>query len=532
MTFLPIVERELRVAARRRATFWMRSLLGVGTILLWLFLLVAGQRSVSSPQLGLQLFIATGVVALLFCLLAGLFLTADCLSEEKREGTLGLLFLTELKGYDVVLGKLLATSLHAFYGLLTILPVLGLPLLMGGVTVGEFWRTTLVLVTTLLFSLALGLLVSAFARESRQAMSATLLVLLVLTGVMPGIFEAERWLLKGPTSAFLLWPSPAFLYTRAFDTFFRWRGSLQFWHSLLTILGLAVGALVAASLCLPRAWREKAKLDARRPTGWKWRLRFGDRASRSARHALLEQNPFYWLASRDQLPRRLAYFIIGALLPLWLCFMGGCFSQSAMTRNTCFSISLLFAFGLHQIAKYLVAVESSRRLNEDRQSGALELLLVTPLEVNQIPGGLRRALKHMFGGPLFLVCLTNAGLVVVVFAGLLGMAADDIVLLSCLSAGGVLALAADFYALCWVGMWMGLRARRHNRAIFATLARVLLLPWAIIFCTIFASSHRPMTNGYVASLFTVWFVFVFVLDLVLAGWAKRALHNGLRELWI
>ena len=42
------------------------------------------------------------------CLLAGVLLTADCLSEEKREGTLGLLFLTDLKGYDVVLGKFMA----------------------------------------------------------------------------------------------------------------------------------------------------------------------------------------------------------------------------------------------------------------------------------------------------------------------------------------------------------------------------------------------------------------------------------------
>ena len=41
---------------------------------------------------------------------AGVFLTADCLSEEKREGTLGLLFLTDLRGHDVALGKLLATS--------------------------------------------------------------------------------------------------------------------------------------------------------------------------------------------------------------------------------------------------------------------------------------------------------------------------------------------------------------------------------------------------------------------------------------
>ena len=52
-----------------------------------------------------MLFTVLNAIAFIFCLLAGVFLTADCLSEEKREGTLGLLFLTSLKGYDVVLGK-------------------------------------------------------------------------------------------------------------------------------------------------------------------------------------------------------------------------------------------------------------------------------------------------------------------------------------------------------------------------------------------------------------------------------------------
>ena len=62
------------------------------------------------------IFGGMGSLALLYCLASGRRSTADCLSEEKREGTLGLLFLTDLTGYDVVLGKLSATSVNAFYG--------------------------------------------------------------------------------------------------------------------------------------------------------------------------------------------------------------------------------------------------------------------------------------------------------------------------------------------------------------------------------------------------------------------------------
>ena len=78
-----------------------------------------------------MVFTGVGVVAFGFALLSGLFLTSDCISEEKREGTLGLLFLTDLTGYDVVFGKLAATSLHVFYAMVAIFPVLAIPLLMG-----------------------------------------------------------------------------------------------------------------------------------------------------------------------------------------------------------------------------------------------------------------------------------------------------------------------------------------------------------------------------------------------------------------
>src|SRR5215470_9449021 len=134
MTFLPIVHRELRVAARRRSTFrvrWWTALIAIGMSFASLaFVQISRTRSAAgSSAFGMLTFYVFGI-----CLLAGVFLTADLLSEEKRAGTLGLLFLTDLKGYDVVLGKFAASSLNAFYGLFALLPILALPLLAGGVT--------------------------------------------------------------------------------------------------------------------------------------------------------------------------------------------------------------------------------------------------------------------------------------------------------------------------------------------------------------------------------------------------------------
>src|SRR5205814_4596709 len=99
MTFLPIVARELRVGSRRRATYWIRSgaALAVIVVATWFFLMA---HEMAPHEMAQVLFgILTGS-SVLFAVLSGLRLTADCLSEEKREGTLGLLFLTDLKGYD------------------------------------------------------------------------------------------------------------------------------------------------------------------------------------------------------------------------------------------------------------------------------------------------------------------------------------------------------------------------------------------------------------------------------------------------
>lgn len=400
MSLLPIVERELRIAARRKSTYRMRWMLALAVVLLW-FLLLVGSRS-SIAEKGQIMFVAVGVLALAFGLLAGIFLTADCLSEERREGTLGLLFLTDLRGYDVVLGKLIANSLHAAYGLLAIFPILGLPLLMGGVTAGEFWRVTLVLVATLFLSLSLGMAVSALNQETRQAMAGTLLAMLIFAGLMPVLWWLRCWVVGNGLWSALLWPSPGFLYSRAFERCFTYKtGAHEFWASLGTVSALGFGSLVAASLYLPRAWHvggeSRGKARENRAGNW----RFGSATARRLNRCWqLESNPFFWLAERDKLPRHITAGVLVPLLLVWSCFLFGLGSARSSTQQICFSVAMLMSFGIHQVLKILMAAESSRRLSEDFRSGALELLLVSPLRVSQIIDVTARSPQNHFQAPL------------------------------------------------------------------------------------------------------------------------------------
>src|SRR5438552_3402439 len=256
MTFLPIVGRELRVAARRRGTYWNRAVSALAAILVFGGALIFKAQA-PPKELGKEVFNIVSGLFLLSSLAAGVRYTSDCLSEEKREGTLGLLFLTDLRGYDVVLGKLAATSLNCIYALLAMLPVLAIPLLLGGVTVDELWRMALVLINALFFSLAAGIFISSMSKSPRKAMSGTLLLILLIHGGLPslGAWISYQYYNGGALNTFYL-PSAGCAYALAFEGGFKSRPG-EYLESMLVIHGLGWALLALAGVIVRNSWQDK-----------------------------------------------------------------------------------------------------------------------------------------------------------------------------------------------------------------------------------------------------------------------------------
>ena len=209
------------------------------------------QTAFGSASLGKGLFAVLTWITLAAALCTGLFFTSDCLSEEKREGTLGFLFLTDLRGYDVVLGKLFATSLRCFYALLALLPILGITILMGGVTGVQFWKTSLALVNALFISLVVGIFVSAISREAQKAMAGTLLLLVLWVAAGLAIDASLAALPGRAFKPIFSLSSPGYLFVTASG----WSGAL-FWKALLVNQAMAWLLLGVSCLLLPRLWQE------------------------------------------------------------------------------------------------------------------------------------------------------------------------------------------------------------------------------------------------------------------------------------
>ncbi len=468
MTFLPIVERELRVAARRRGTYWTRTgiaLLGTG-IGTTTFIITLG--SLSPQQTGKFIFQGLSAFLMLYCLAYGRRATADCLSAEKREGTLGLLFLTDLKGHDVVLGKLVATSMGGFYGLLAVLPVLSVCLLLGGITSGEFWRMALVLVDTFLLSLGIGILGSALTRDFRRAMAANFLLLLLIVGVpaacaslLAYFLPSHRWI-PG-----LLFACPPYAFYLSFDGPYgleRW----HYWAAVGVIHGVTWMLVAAASWVVPLAWQDQPIRSRRNWWHELWhRWNFGEASKRPVfRRQLLEINPFYWLASRARLKPVHVWTFLGFMTVWWL--VGWATSGSMWFDEV---ELLLTALMLNFAFKVWMAIEAGQELADDQKSGAVELLLSVPLSVSEILHGQLLALRRQFLKPLLLVM----GLELVFMAALYSRSGTWEPILSWLAM--LVIVITDLFALIGVAMLQALTARSHNHATISTLLRVLVLPW-------------------------------------------------------
>ena len=168
---------------------------------------------------GLLFQITTGYVFAVSAL-AGVFVTSDCLSEEKRAGTLGLLFLTDLRPHEIVLGKLVARMLNPFLAWLAVLPVISLSLLLGGVTAGEFWRVALALLNTLFLSLAIGVAVSAWSRDAQRAASSVLGFIVLLCVALPVAQVTFGRFAPASMLGVANWLGPFFTYRRAMDSMY------------------------------------------------------------------------------------------------------------------------------------------------------------------------------------------------------------------------------------------------------------------------------------------------------------------------
>ena len=461
---LPIVQRELQVAARSRNFYAWRLRTGIVVVILSLGVILLTQGGLQSSRAN-GIFQTFCFLALLYCLIEGLRKTSDAISEEKREGTLGLLFLTDLSGLDVILGKLTAAAVRSFNTLLACVPLLAICLLLGGTTGGEFWRSVLVLLASLAASLSLCVMTSTFSRD-KSLLSAGILVFVIC--FLPIAIGA---LLGAPAGERVSALSPIRLLNAGWDASYRVAPDV-YWVGLMSMASVSCLAISSASLVVPHCWQERPRLRSGRV-----QRRLSPRGLQK-RHQLLDRNPAMWLMFDPHRQAWLHGFVltvaIGAVaaagfihfvLPSW---------NITLPEETHLAI-IGFAAVFVVLAAYLyVARESSRNLAEARQNGALELVLSTPLGVDAIIEGQILALTRTLVLPT--VVLGIFCVYVFTFAAIHQEVSMVLFLFKT-----VIESVLGIITLAWFGMWMALTAKGATRAYLKTIAIGMILPHMV--CT-------------------------------------------------
>ncbi len=473
-----VILRDLRRLARHSYTFWGRAVFGILAFCgLWGTALAVDLGFVTGLNKGKAIFWLLSQLLLFLCAIVGVITTSDSLSEERREGTLGLLFLTPLRPLALLFGRLVSASVTLVYRFLGVIPVIGLTMIFGGVAPGEFVRLALLLGNALLLSLAIGLFVSCVATAPRVALTSSFF----LTGLIylgPFFFWGVTGMLGHRYTVGDLFPvlslSPIFglaysgcLHPWAYDpSYFTW--SVGTSHALSWVL------FWGGAVFLKRSVRsEKSAVGVRRwrkEKGQKPSLVVPKRAQVRLRKRLLDSAPYSWLMARHGNAKAR---VEGYLVAL---FLIGAVSWWRVPEFQGFAVFLLcFAVAF---VKVWFLIETVTRISDERSKGSFELLLSSPLGVSGILRGINKALWRQFGRGLI-------GLVAL--AGWLYHSLDhsssrelerDYQAAFWPVAIGVL---VDLWALKWSGMWSAMKSKGNSRAYLAPIAVIFLVPWLASF---------------------------------------------------
>ncbi|MBC8001729.1 MAG: ABC transporter permease [Opitutaceae bacterium] len=534
MNLVPIIARELRVASRRSGTYWAR----LAAAVVCLLVLVSHSATTGRPasEIGFSLFMAMHKSMLLVIWTVVPLMACDAIAEERREGTLGLLFLTPLRAGGVVAGKFGAHLLRSLALWTATLPVLVVPLISGGVGLTDVATALTFQFSSILLALSAAMLASTFVKDRFWvAVMAVILaagaywcllqiIMLAVDGGTPILsrsrdgrvlmnlgrgyypMDSSKLLLGDPWQSWSTisrsWPARGY---------YGWNGVV-----LVSLIGAAFVSVLTNALTAWRAgrvWQDKV-LSARER--WLvsvflslkfWRGRFRRQMGRA-----LERNPVGWLHQYSWKGRltKWGWALFLVLAQLW-------------------AITDYYSFVQREIIVFLillagVAFSAANSFREEKQSGAFELLLVTPIRERQLSWGRYRGIVGQFIPTLLLVMLTAA--IFLVRPPRSPFYFSDPAFRDILPAS----LYLTEITMLWAGVlglpWLGLRLSLTTMAptLAATVAFVVWLPVAGGLGWITAHYLSGHGRGLV-----VWTGLTLTIQFFIVLFAERGLTTILRE---
>ncbi|HEV3083306.1 MAG TPA: ABC transporter permease [Gemmataceae bacterium] len=526
----PIFVREWLTVPRQPRHYVMRvAYLG----LLWVLGLTAWQYTIGWEQtatlgdnarFGFLLFqVLTYYVQLPLLIFFSALSAASAVAREKDRRTFVLLLMTDLRNYEIVLGKLLGSLLQIVLLLGTMVPFLFLLVLLGGVAPEQVVQATVVMAATALAAGSLGSLIALWRDKTFPALALTALFLVLYLCLVQGLGKLPAladWLGMHSSHQWL-----------AVETWQKWLNPFQAMESVLETTAenaaafappyrFAVAMLVltfllnAWAILRLRVWNPSGEPVMQREAPGTEADEDKDRAAAHAAPGAVRgvwANPILWREictrayGRRPLLVKVAYFVALALIctfalePLW----------ASGPRSPYLAAYGLVSVGV--LSLLLVSAQAVTAITSERDTGALDLLLVTDLTPQEFIFG--KLLGICYNAKEYLV----PPLILAVVYGCYGMLATpprahpelalskNVEALLCIEMGAVILMAFA----CVLGVHVALRNVNSQAAIVNTLATIFFLSAGTGFCI-----KLILINSRFESQ---WFSFIFFLAAGIGG---------------
>lgn len=393
----PIFARELTTVPRRKSHYSTRvAQLGLLTILG----ITAWQAAVGftnnatlgeAAKFGTTIFQVVVYVQLILLLFFSALSAASAVSQEKDRRTFILLLITDMRDYEIVLGKLLGALLPITVYQLTAVPFSCLLLLLGGIDPSQVFESALVLLAACFAAGSLGGLVALWRERTFQAIALSVLFIILYEGIVVGLTTFAPQFLPGiPWSIIRSWLEPfsAIFSVLEADESNNWLGLKPAYGFCICMFLLCI-LLNGIGLWGLRRWnpsgepmmqREgpgddpEANLNNDQLADFRAKAHAAPGKNRS-----VWQNPVLWREictrayGRRPLAVKLAYGLVAALI----FFFAYTIATKPGGRE-----AFVSAYGLVPItviSMLLVTAQAATSITSERDGGALDVLLVTDI---------------------------------------------------------------------------------------------------------------------------------------------------------
>jgi ABC-type Na+ efflux pump permease subunit len=399
----PIFTRELLTVPRRGGHYPSRAamigLLGILGITTWQATIGFARDATlgETASFGLLLFQIVAFVQLLLTLFFAALSAAGAVSQEKDRRTFVLLLLTDMRDYEIVLGKLVGALLPILIQLLVTAPVLAMLLLLGGIDPEQVFQAVLVLLASAVAAGSLGGLVALWREKTYQALALSVLFLVLYICLTQGLGTVGPMLGAADWPTVQAWLDPFLAMQTVLEPPAGGWGGIAPAYGFVLVMLLWCGVLNGVGIWKLRKWNPSGEPIMQREGFVPESLDGEDEAvaaeKRAKAHAApgeLRQvwpNPILWREVRTLAYGRrplLVKFAFGVVLALILYF-----AVSELNRpggRPAFAA----AYGLVPVAVLsllLVAAQAVTSVTSERDGGALDVLLVTDVSPKEFVFG-------------------------------------------------------------------------------------------------------------------------------------------------